>query len=260
MLERLSIPITGSPSRALRLGLDKHLAKRRMLAGGLPTPWHCAVSGDLLPDCQFPWPVILKPARRDASEGIDQSSVAKSRAELDIRLAILLEHYGPPVLVEQFLPGREFTVALLELPELVALPITEVTFKLAPAIPWPILSYDAKWHPGSAEYEAMDMLKGVALPAQLADSLVALAKSAYRVLGCRDYGRIDLRLSESGEPMILEVNPNPDMCPTACFARTLEAAGMDRQRLMTDLVFQAATRGAGVPHAVSQSAHEDRHV
>jgi len=242
LLEQLQIPFTGSPSQALRLALNKHLAKRRLHAAGLPTPWFCVVRQPPPEGAAVPWPVIVKPARRDASEGIDQGSVVTTPAALARRVAELLEHYGPPVLIEQFLPGREFTVALLETPELVPLPITEVQFTISAAIPWPILSYAAKWHPDSPEYEAMDMLKGVPLSPAISQSLVTLATQAYRVLGCRDYGRIDLRMTQSGEPMILEVNANPDMCPTACFARTLEAAGVDRARLMTDLVHQAAAR------------------
>jgi D-alanine-D-alanine ligase len=243
LLERMQVPFTGSPSRALGLALNKHLAKRRFRAAGLPTPWFCVVREPPPKDAALPWPVIVKPARRDASEGIDQSSIVTGPSALARRVADLLEQYGPPVLIEQFLAGREFTVALIETPELVPLPITEVQFTLSAAVPWPILSYAAKWHPDSPEYEAMDMLKGVPLPPALSRSLVALAIKAYRALGCRDYGRIDLRMTEAGEPMILEVNANPDMCPTACFARTLEAAGIDRARLMTDLVQQAAARG-----------------
>lgn len=243
LLERMQVPFTGSPSRALRLALNKHLAKRRLRAAGLPTPWFCVVHRVPPKDAALPWPVIVKPARRDASEGIDQGSVVTRAPALARRVADLLDQYGPPVLIEQFLPGREFTVALIETPKLVPLPITEVQFSLSAAVPWPILSYAAKWHPDSAEYEAMDMLKGVSLPPALSQKLVGLATRAYRALGCRDYGRIDLRMTEAGEPMILEVNANPDMCPTACFARTLEAAGIDRARLITDLIHQAAARG-----------------
>jgi D-alanine-D-alanine ligase len=159
------------------------------------------------------------------------------------RVADLLANYGPPVLIEQFLSGREFTVALIETPQLVSLPITEVQFSPSAAVPWPILSYAAKWHPGSFEYEGTDMLRAVPLPAALAEALVGLAIKAYRALDCRDYGRIDLRMTETGEPMILEVNANPDMVPTACFARSLEAAGIDRARLLVELVHQAAARG-----------------
>jgi D-alanine-D-alanine ligase len=243
LLERMRIPFTGSPSRALRLALNKHRAKQRLLAAGLPTPWFRVVRKLPLKSETLPWPVIVKPARRDASEGIDQSSVVTGATALASRVANLLASYGPPVLIEQFLSGREFTVALIETPQLVPLPITEVQFSLSEAVPWPILTYAAKWHPGSPEYEAMDMRKGVSLPSALSESLIGLATRAYRALGCRDYGRVDLRMTESGEPMILEVNANPDMCPTACFAKTLEAAGIDRAWLLVQLVHQAAARG-----------------
>jgi D-alanine-D-alanine ligase len=242
LLERLEVPFTGSPSQALRLALNKHLAKRRLRAAGIPTPWSCVVSKVPLRSADFPWPVIVKPARRDASEGIDQGSVVTTPTALARRVAKLLEQYGPPVLIEQFLPGREFTVALLETPELVPLPITEVQFTVSSAVPWPILSYAAKWLPGSPDYEATDMLKAVPLPPALSRSLIALAKSAYRAVECRDYARIDLRMTLAGEPMILEVNANPDMSPTACFAKALLAAGLDRAELLAHFVRQAAAR------------------
>jgi D-alanine-D-alanine ligase len=243
LLERMQVPFTGSPSRTLRLALNKHLAKQHVLAAGLPTPWFRVVNKLPLPNEALPWPVIVKPARRDASEGIDQSSVVTGPTALARRVAELLANYGPPVLIEQFLSGREFTAALIETPHLMPLPITEVQFTLSPAVPWPILSYAAKWHPGSFEYEGTDMLRAVPLPAALAEALVGLAIKAYRALGCRDYGRIDLRMSETGEPMILEVNANPDMGPTACFAKSLEVAGIDRATLLVQLVHQAAGRG-----------------
>jgi D-alanine-D-alanine ligase len=243
LLERLPVPFTGSSSRGLWLALNKQQAKRRFLAAGSPTPWSCLASQLPAAGAAIPWPVIVKPGRRDASEGIDQGSVVATPEALARRVAELLERYGPPVLIEQFLTGREFTVALIETPELVPLPITEVQFLPAAAAPWPILSYAAKWLPGSPDYEATDMLKAVPLPPELSRSLIDLATSAYRAVGCRDYARIDLRMTQAGEPMILEVNANPDMSPSACFARALAVAGRDRGELLARFVRQAAARG-----------------
>jgi D-alanine-D-alanine ligase len=241
-LERLQVPFTGSPSEALRLALNKHLTKRRLRAAGLPTPWSC-VTSKLLPEgTDFRWPVIVKPARRDASEGIDQSSIATATAALARRVAAVLEQYGPPVLIEQFIPGREFTVALVEAPDLVPLPIAEVQFATSSAVPWPILTYAAKWQPGTPDYEATVMQNAAPLPPALSRLLSELAIKAFRAVGCRDYARIDLRLTLAGEPMILEVNPNPDMSPSACFAGAISAAGLDRAELMAHFVRQAATR------------------
>lgn len=242
LLERLQVPFTGSSSSALRLALNKHLAKRRLRAAGLPTPRFLAVRKLPLPCRMIPWPVIVKPARRDASEGIDQGSVVQTPTTLLERVEDLLRRYGPPVLIEQFLAGREFTVALIERPDLISLPISEVQFTSSSAASWPILCYAAKWEPGSPEYEATDMLRATPLSPGLSRSLIDLAARAYRILGCRDYARIDLRMTLDGEPMILEVNANPDMSPTACFAKALEVSGIDRAELMADFVRQAATR------------------
>jgi D-alanine-D-alanine ligase len=155
----------------------------------------------------------------------------------------VLREYGPPVLIEEFLPGREFTVALIETPQLVTLPIAEAQFGLSSATPWPILSYAAKWMPGSPDYESTAMQYGAALPPRIATPLITLAKQAFRALGCRDYARIDLRMTQAGVPMILEVNANPDMSPTACFAGAVSAAGLDRAELIAGLVRRALARG-----------------
>jgi D-alanine-D-alanine ligase len=202
-----------------------------------------------------PWPVIVKPARRDASEGIDQGSVVTAPAALARRVAELLEQYGPPVLIEQFIPGREFTVALIETPELMPLPIAEVQFTASSAAPWPVLSYAAKWQPGSPDYEATAMQNAAPLPQAISRLLVALARRAYQAMGCRDYARIDLRMTLAGEPMILEVNANPDMGPSACFAGALSAAGLDRAELVAHFVRQAVARGRiGWLHGRQQGA------
>jgi D-alanine-D-alanine ligase len=252
LLERLEIPFTGSSSHTLRMSLSKHLAKRRLREAGLPTPWSRVVS-KLPPErAAVPWPVIVKPARRDASEGIDQGSVATSRPALLLRVSQLLERYGPPVLIERFLPGREFTIALIETPQLIPLPISEVLFTTSSAVPWPILSYAAKWLPGSPDYEATDMLRAAPLSPELSRSMIDLAKRAYRAVGCRDYARIDLRMTLTGVPMILEVNANPDMSPTACFAKALEVASIDRAALLARFVRQAAARVAATRVARSR--------
>jgi D-alanine-D-alanine ligase len=242
LLERLSIPFTGSPSQTLRWTLCKHRTKRRLQQAGLPTPWWRVVRRPPPTDGAFPWPVIVKPTRRDASEGIDQRNVVTDPAALARRVAELLEQYGPSVLIEQFLPGREFTVSLIEVPELKPLPVAEVQFTPTAAAPWPILSYAAKWLPGTAEYEATEMQNAAPLSPELSGTLITLAQRAFRTAGCRDYARIDLRMTAAGEPMILEVNANPDMSPTACFAGALAAAGMERANLLVRLAHQAAGR------------------
>jgi D-alanine-D-alanine ligase len=242
LLERWNVPFTGSSSRTLRRCLNKHQTKRRLIAAGLPTPWSIAVDRFPIPSMTLPWPVIVKPAARDASEGIDQCSVATSSAALESQVTKVLRRYGPPVLIEQFLAGREFTVSLIETPRLTALSIAEVLFIPCETAVWPLLTYEAKWIPDSADYAATDMLHAPPLEPELSEIVVSLAKRAYRSLACRDYARIDIRLNAAGQPMILDVNPNPDMSPTACFAYALKAAGIERSEFIVSLAEQASAR------------------
>src|SRR5437588_588518 len=124
-----------------------------------------------VPPWPLEWPVIVKPATQDASVGRDQGSVLDDQDRLAERVAYLLEAYGPPVLVEQFIPGREFNVALVEIergrcPEdfrglpapgaaldLHVLPTSEILFTDTDPGYWPIVTYDSKWKPGTRDYE-----------------------------------------------------------------------------------------------------------
>lgn len=251
-LEQMQIPFTGSSSRTLWLALNKHLAKQRLRDAGVPVPEGIVVYARQVPPHSLHWPVIVKPARRDSSEGIDQASVVTCRAALEDRVGSVLKNYGSPVLVEQFLRGREFTVALAEVPTLRALPISEIDYSTMPADRWPLLSYAAKWQPGSMDYEGSDVIKDTPLAESLRSELVNLSMSAYRALDCRDYARVDLRLDDlrpdkAQRPMVLEVNPNPDMSPSACFAKALEIAGFDRTEFVLELVRAAISRSQQVP-------------
>jgi D-alanine-D-alanine ligase len=127
--------------------------------------------------------------------------------------------------------GREFSIALVERPHLVALPISEILFLDAIRKPdvenhaWPIVTYDAKWKPGSRDYQATPPNYLAIVEPQLAVRLAELAVRAYRLLACRDYARVDFRVTPTGQPYILEVNPNPDFGQEACLAGSLAAAG-----------------------------------
>ncbi len=191
-----------------------------------------------------PWPgrVLVKPESEDASLGIDQDSVISGPDHLAARVEKVRAAYGPRVLIESYLPGPEFNVGVIALPEPKALPVAEIVFTPPPG-QWPILTYAAKWDIGSNE----DLASPARCPAQIAPSLAsrlqAIAESAFRVGGCRDYARVDFRLDEKGEPMILEINPNPDLDPTAGLARAMRADGLDWAEVMARLARQAIARG-----------------
>jgi D-alanine-D-alanine ligase len=242
LLEWFGVPFTGSPYQALCLARSKHLTKHLLQGAGLPTPGFFVVADLPVPGCPLDWPVIVKPANQDASIGLDQGSVVSDQGRLNERVAYLLETYGPPVLVEQFIPGREFNVALIEAPDLRVLPASEILFTESTPDYWPIVTFDAKWKPGSRDYEATPPCYPANVSPRLRQRLVALATRAFRLLGCRDYARVDFRVRPSGRPYILEVNPNPDLSPSAGLAGGLTSAGLTHARFTVDLVQRALAR------------------
>ncbi|HLJ92847.1 MAG TPA: ATP-grasp domain-containing protein [Gemmataceae bacterium] len=242
LLEWLNLPFTGSPSSTLFLARNKHLTKALFRGAGLPTPQGFVVEKLPILPSSLTWPVIVKPATQDASVGLDQGSVVTNQERLRQRAGWLLETYGPPVLVEEFIPGRELNVALIEASNLHTLPISEVLFTDKDPAFWPIVTYDAKWKPGSRDYEATPPCYPAKVSPRLAQRLTALARQAFRLLGCRDYARVDFRVRPSGKPYLLEVNPNPDFNPTAGLAGGLASAGITHARFTIDLVHAALAR------------------
>jgi D-alanine-D-alanine ligase len=242
ILEWLGVPFTGSPAQTLCLARYKHLTKHLLTGAGLPTPKFFVVESLPLPACPLDWPVIVKPALQDASVGLDQGSVVTDPENLEQRVAYLLRQYGPPVLVEEFIRGREFNVALVERPDPQVLPVSEILFKETAPGYWPIVTYDAKWKPGTVDYEATPPVAVAKVSRKLNERLQTLARQAFHLLGCRDYGRIDFRVTAKGKAYILEVNPNPDFNPNAGFTGSLTAVGLSHRRFTLEMVANALER------------------
>jgi D-alanine-D-alanine ligase len=242
LLEWLNIPFTGCPSLALTQARNKHLTKHVLKGAGLPTAEFFVVEeGDEVPRNPLGWPVIAKPAAQDASVGMDQGSVVTTQNTLEQRVAWLLETYGGPVLVEEFIPGRELNVGVVEIPELRVLPISEILFTDPSPDFWPIVTYDAKWKPGSRDYEATPAKYPTQVSPRLQAKIETLTRQAFRLLGCRDYARVDFRV-RAGKPYILEVNPNPDFSPIAGLSGCLQSLGIPHAEFTVQLVRQALAR------------------
>jgi len=242
LLEWLNIPFTGCSEIPMRLCLNKPLAKQLLRGAGLATPDFFVVDGLPIAPCPLPWPVIVKPAAQDGSAGIEQASVVTSQPQLEERIRWVLREYGGPVLIEQFIAGRELKVGMIELPDLRPLPISEIRHRDGSNGFWPVVTYEAKWETGSRDDLATPRCFPDDLPTALADQLRALALQAFRLFGCRDFASVDFRLDAQGRPMILEVNPNPDFNPGAGFAAQLEAAGLTHQQFTVQLVQTALQR------------------
>jgi len=242
LLEWLRIPYTGCPFQALAIARNKALTKCLMQGAGLPTPGFFVVEDLPVPPCDLEWPVIVKPASQDASVGLDQGSVVTDHGRLEARVAHLLHTYGPPVLVEQYIQGREFNVALIEAPDMRVLPPSEIMFVEKEPGYWPIVTYDAKWKAGTREFEATPPSFPAEVSPRLAERLGTLAKRAFHLLGCRDYARVDFRV-RNGKPYILEVNPNPSYHSTGGLVGGLLSVGITHADFTVALVHAALARG-----------------
>jgi D-alanine-D-alanine ligase len=242
LLDWAGVPFTGSPYAALTLARLKHHTKYLLKGAGLPTADFQVVHQLPTPICTLPFPVIVKPAAQDASVGMDQKSVCTSQVAVDERVRYLLASYGAPVLIEEYIPGREFNVALMELPELEALPLAEIVLPAEKPGTWSILTYAGKWKVGTPEYDETPSRVPTDLSAATVDELNRLAMKTYRLLGCRDYARVDFRMRSDGRAYILEVNPNPEISEEANFTGCLDSAHRSHREFIVRLVNQALSR------------------
>lgn len=219
--------VTGCPPEALRLLLDKPATKARLSALGIPTPHGVATDRGPIQGLEgLSYPVVVKPAREDASIGVTAASLAHTPEAAAARASELAEALGGPVLIEQYLPGRELHVFLAgsrAQPEVIL--VSEILFELPPDAPR-LLTYDAKWRVGSAAYRATRIEHAPCVEPALGDTLREIARRAWRGLALSGYARLDLRLDESGSPQVLEVNANPDLSPEEGVHEALRSAAL----------------------------------
>lgn len=249
LLDLLGIPYTGSSALALGLALHKPKAKEILAARGVQTPAFRVVESveDLATldnPKPLPFPLIVKPAREDASVGVDFDSVVHDRASLGRAAVRVLRTFKQPALIEQFIPGREIYVPLLGNRPRRALPLSEIHFGRAFEGRPRIVSYRAKWAASSPE--CIDSPSGpCSLDPEHEGRVIETALAAFEALGCRDYGRVDLRLTEDGQPYVIDINPNCDLHPKAGFAKSAAAAGISYPDLALHLVEIALERSHG---------------
>jgi D-alanine-D-alanine ligase len=242
--ELLGIPYTGSDPLVLGTALNKVRVKQLLMMNGLPTPRFQLITSPIkiTVDENLNFPLIVKPSREDASIGIETRSVVRNLAELKKRVRYIFENFDQPALVEEYIDGRELNVAVLGNRKPVSLPISEIDMSTLPAQYHRIVTYNAKWMKGTDEYEHTRGVCPAPLPVELETRIRELALQAVAIIGCRDYCRVDFRLSKDNQPYILEVNPNPDISDEAGFARSARAAGYDFNSLISRIVEFALER------------------
>jgi D-alanine-D-alanine ligase len=186
----------------------------------------------------------VKPLRSDASIGIGRKSIVHDAVQLMRRVSSIREDYGDSAIAEEFIDGREFLVGVLGNSPPRALPPIEVDFSGLPENAPKVLDSKAKWEEGSVEYKGTQTVIAN-LPDELRARLQKVAVDAYRAVRVRDYGRVDLRLTDTGEIYVLEVNASCYLERSSEFAMAAAAAGLDYTKLIERIVHLATERYEG---------------
>jgi D-alanine-D-alanine ligase len=242
-LDLLGKNYTGTGAAGLMLSQDKAVAKKIFAFHGIHTPVFAkSFRGrlDFSHDLQFP--VIVKPAREDGSIGIEFSAVVNSIRELMERMDWLHANFDSPVLIEEYIEGREMYVGVIGNDKPEALPVVELDLSKLPDGTPRIAAAEVKWGKGTKAYRDTKSAIATDLPEETVLALQQTAIAAYQALEVRDYGRVDMRLQPDGRVQVIEVNPNPWLSSRAEFVMAARKSGRTYTQLIEEIVDLATAR------------------
>lgn len=247
LLNLLNLRYTGSSPAGLILAGDKTLTKKVLAFHGIQSAKFATMfRGQVDWAHEINFPLLVKPPQEDASLGITQKSVVHDVKELLDVISSTQQEYQSPVLVEEFIDGREFYVGVIGNSNAEALPIIELDFSKFPAGLPKIASWEAKWgdegDEKGAEFEGTKSVFPTDLSEDLTQRIQRVAIDAFQALRLRDYGRIDLRVTPDEQIYVIEANPNCYLEKNSEFARAAEKAGLNYTALIARIIELAAGR------------------
>ncbi len=245
MLEFLGVPYSGSDALSMGLTLDKAMAKKVLSYHRVPTPKFVLVSSaNELGNFFLRYPVIVKPLQEGSSKGLSDDSVVRDFAHLKKQTEWLISNYNQPALIEEFITGQEFTVAVIGNEKPQALPPVQI------AISGKIdLEEDFYRHERIYD-DTIQYICPAEINKELKEKICQVTLDAYQALGCRDFGRIDLRVDKSGRPYFLECNPLPNLGRIDVFPLVGKALGISYNEIILRILDCACLRYGLVSNAV----------
>ena len=247
LLNLIDLRYTGSSPAGLILAGDKTLTKKVLAFHGILSAKFATVyrgQVDWAGDIAFP--LLVKPPQEDASLGITQKSIVNNVKELLDVMGGTQQEYQSPVLVEEFIDGREFYVGVLGNSKVEALPIIELDFSKFPKDLPKIASWEAKWGDDGDEkgeqFAGTESIFPTDLPEELATRIQQVAIDSFQALRLRDYGRIDIRVTAKEEIYVIEANPNCYLEAKSEFARAAQKGGFEYPALISRIVELASAR------------------
>ncbi|MGD9899655.1 MAG: D-alanine--D-alanine ligase [Calditrichaceae bacterium] len=246
--ERLGLPYTGSDPLTLAIALNKARTKEILTYYGIPNPqfriFYPLHEIDL---DGFEFPGIIKPVSEGSSKGIFNDSVVYDAFTAAQKIREKLLQYNQPVLLEEFLTGREFTVGVWgNGNDVEVLPIVSIDYSELPEGAQPIYSYEAKWIWDTPEKPLNIFECPAKISPFLLNKIEDVVKDTYRVMRIRDWCRVDVRLDDDNIPNVLELNPIPGILPdpkeNSCFPKAARTAGYNYVEMLDRIITTAAKR------------------
>ena len=238
--EKYNFIYTGSDSRTLRLTTYKNETLKILEDFNVPIPITSYYENGNNVDWNI-FPCIVKPCAERGSDGITNNSVVDNLEQLILRIEEISKRFKNGVIVQEFLDGTEYNISIWGNKTLEYLPISSMEYSDFEDYHDRICGFDAKWNPESPSFDRVKTICPTVLPKHLEEKMSTLAKNAYVATGCRDYGRIDIKLKNQ-EPVVIDVNSNPDLSIDAGFYRSASFAGFNYGQMFVQIAGFAVER------------------
>ncbi len=238
LLEMAGIPFVGADALTLGLTLDKVMAKKIFLADGIPTPKFFEVTNgeQILNMNHYKFPLIVKPRFEGSSKGLSESSRVENKDDLKRQVDYIVNTYKQPALVEEFISGSEFTVAIIGNDPPEPMPVVQIK------IDGRLQLNDKFYTFARITSDRLEYICPAKISAELRDTLTALALRVYKAVECRDFGRVDFRVDQNAKPYALEINPLPSLSTEDVFKLVAEKSGMTYEQIIGKILSSAIKR------------------
>ncbi|MCF7917537.1 ATP-grasp domain-containing protein [Candidatus Gracilibacteria bacterium] len=249
LLDILQLPYTGSSPFTISTCLDKIKVKKMLSYHDIPTPeWDYVVQPNEEISSELSYPLIVKPANSDNSFGITNNSVVTNKKELRKQLEKVVEGYGRPALIEEYIEGDEYDVCLIgNDDDLEVLPLIRSIFDKMPKGYWHIYSSEIKQERNANLFNSIRIEKPARIPKKLDTLISEIAMDVYNIFDCHDYGKVEMRVDKNGNPFVLELNPNPTVDHNAFLPMAAKLAGYSYEDLVEEILWMAVQRYQNKP-------------
>jgi D-alanine-D-alanine ligase len=238
LLEMADIPFVGADALTLGLTLDKIMAKKIFIAEGIPTPRFFEIRSpeELINADHCKFPLIVKPRFEGSSKGLSENSRVETKEELKKQVEYIINTYKQPALIEEFICGQEFTVAIVGNDEPEIMPVVQIKIDGR-------LNLNNKFYTfARISSDRLEYICPARISQSLKKKLTNLSLKTYRCVECRDFGRVDFRVDNTGAPYVLEINPLPSLSTEDVFMLVAKNLGISYEEIIAKILNSALKR------------------